>query len=145
MEMRPTADKKIIPRIKKMLLLVSGTVFVGIGFIGIIIPVLPTTPFLLLAALCYIRGSEKMYFWLISNKIFGSFIKNYYEGKGITVLAKIATIILLWVSIIISVIFMIHVVIIQIIVICVAAAVTTHILLIKTNRQKASYYGIESL
>ena len=79
------ADNKKSFSIKKILFLAGGTVFLGIGFIGIILPVLPTTPFLLLSAFCFIRGSQRMYVWLISNKIFGSFIKNYYAGKGITV------------------------------------------------------------
>ena len=139
------ADNKKSFSIKKILFLAGGTVFLGIGFIGIILPVLPTTPFLLLSAFCFIRGSQRMYVWLISNKIFGSFIKNYYAGKGITVLAKITTILLLWGGIAFSVIFMIHSVIIQIIVIGIAAGVTTHILFIKTNRQKVFSHGAESL
>ena len=66
-----------------------GSVFVGIGTLGIFVPGLPTTVFMILAAACYIRSSEKLYRWLIKNKIFGKYIKDYREGKGMPKKAKI--------------------------------------------------------
>jgi hypothetical protein len=66
-----------------------GSVFVGIGTLGIFVPGLPTTVFMILAATCYIRSSEKLYRWLIKNKIFGKYIKDYREGKGMPKKAKI--------------------------------------------------------
>jgi len=71
-------------------------------------PLLPTTPFLLLAATCYIRGSESLYNWLINHRIFGTYIKNYRDGRGISLKLKVGLIILIWISIPLSVIFMIE-------------------------------------
>ena len=83
----------------KKILVVSGTFFLVIGIIGIFIPILPTTPFLLLATACYARGSKKFYNWLISNKWLGEYIKNYREGRGISFTVKIVTITILWITI----------------------------------------------
>lgn len=79
----------------KILLIVVGTFLVGLGILGIFLPLLPTTPFLLLAAACYARGSTKFYNWLLGNKWFGSYIKNWREGKGIPLKTKILAISLL--------------------------------------------------
>lgn len=65
-----------------------GSIFVGIGTIGIFVPGLPTTVFMLLAAACYVRSSDKLYNWLIKNKTFGKYIKDYREGKGMPKRAK---------------------------------------------------------
>jgi uncharacterized membrane protein YbaN (DUF454 family) len=62
--------------------------FVTIGYIGIFVPGLPTTVFLILAAGCYIRSSETLYKWLINNKHFGNLIRDYYEGKGMPLKSK---------------------------------------------------------
>ena len=59
-----------------------GSIFVGVGFVGVFVPGLPTTIWLILAAGCYIRSSERLYNWLIENKLFGKYIKNYYDGLG---------------------------------------------------------------
>ena len=66
-----------------------GSTFVAIGTIGIFVPGLPTTVFMILAAACYIRSSEKLYNWLIQNKTFGKYIKDFREGKGMPRRAKI--------------------------------------------------------
>jgi len=66
-----------------------GCLFVGLGAIGAVVPGMPTTVFLVLAAGCFIRSSQKLYDWLISNKTFGPYLKNYREGKGIPLRAKV--------------------------------------------------------
>ena len=66
-----------------------GCLFVGLGAIGAVIPGMPTTVFLVLAAACFIRSSQKLYDWLISNKTFGPYLKDYREGKGIPLKAKL--------------------------------------------------------
>ena len=122
--------------ILKKALVVSGTLFLVIGIIGIFIPLLPTTPFLLLAAACYFRGSKKFYYWLINNKWLGEYIKNYQEGRGIPLIVKISTITLLWITIIFSTIIIVSNYFIQIILILIAIGVTIHILTIKTIEKK---------
>ena len=72
----------------KLMWISLGSLFVGLGAIGVIVPGLPTTPFLILAAACYIRSSQRLYDWLISNKRFGPYLKDYREGKGIPRKAK---------------------------------------------------------
>jgi uncharacterized membrane protein YbaN (DUF454 family) len=73
----------------RLLWIVLGSTFVAIGTIGIFVPGLPTTVFMILAAACYIRSSEKLYNWLIQNKTFGKYIKDFREGKGMPKKAKI--------------------------------------------------------
>tara|TARA_B100000287_G_scaffold400701_1_gene420139 strand:+ start:1291 stop:1719 length:429 start_codon:yes stop_codon:yes gene_type:complete len=76
----------------KILWIFLGSVFVALAALGVALPGLPTTPFLILAAACYIRSSQKLYDWLISNKTFGPYLKDYREGKGIPKKAKILAI-----------------------------------------------------
>ena len=73
----------------RILWITLGSPFVAIGTIGIFVPGLPTTVFMILAAACYVRSSEKLYNWLIRNKTFGKYIKDYREGKGMPMRAKI--------------------------------------------------------
>jgi uncharacterized membrane protein YbaN (DUF454 family) len=118
----------------RILLITAGTVCVALGIIGIILPVLPTTPFLLLAAACYIRSSEKFYNWLITNKYFGKYIRNYREGRGIPLRVKITAIIFLWVAICISV-YIIPFLWIKILIAVIASIVTFHITSIRTLKE----------
>jgi uncharacterized membrane protein YbaN (DUF454 family) len=119
----------------RKLLIVAGTFFVVIGIIGIFLPILPTTPFLLLAAWCYARSSEKFYNWLINNKWFGTYIKNYREGRGVPIKVKVLSISFLWLTIIFSVVFIVSNFYIRIILIGIAIGVTIHVLTIRTLKQ----------
>jgi uncharacterized protein len=119
--------------ITKTVLVIAGTICVGIGIIGIVLPLIPTTPFLLLGAACYIRGSEKLYDKLISNKYLGTYIKNYREGKGIPFKAKVYAIALLWTSIVYSAVFVISDLVVKVILLLIAAGVTLHISSFKNN------------
>ena len=127
----------------KWILITMGTIFVGIGIIGIFIPILPTTPFLLLAAACYARSSTRFYNWLINNKLIGTYIKNYREGKGVPLKVKVFTILLLWITILFSVFFILLISWIKIILIIIAIGVTIHILTIKTYIQKKDNGNID--
>ena len=116
----------------RIILVTAGTLFVGLGILGIFMPVLPTTPFLLLAAVCYARSSQRFYDWLLTNKWFGDYIRNYLQGKGISLRVKILTIALLWLTIICSVTFAVHDLLVRIILILIAVGVTIHILSVRT-------------
>ena len=122
--------------LRRWLLITTGTIFVGLGALGVFLPLLPTTPFLLLAAALYIRSSKRLYNWLITNKWFGTYIKNYREGKGISLTTKIVSIALLWITIGYSVIFVVNILIFQILLILIAVGVTIHLVLVKTLKQK---------
>jgi len=126
------------PTVKRKLLIGAGTLSTGLGIIGIFIPILPTTPFLLLAAACYMRSSERFYQWLISNRIFGAYVRNYIEGRGMPVRIKVLTILLLWLTIGLTVTFGVQNTIVRIVLICVAIGVTTHIILLKKRKLENS-------
>ena len=117
--------------VTKGILVISGTFFLVLGIIGIFIPLLPTTPFLLLTAACYIRGSKKFYNRLIKNRWLGGYIKNYQEGKGIPLTVKIISIIFLWITIVFSTVIIVANIFIRIILIIIAIGVTVHILTIR--------------
>ena len=119
---------------KRRLLIGAGTLFTGLGIIGVFIPILPTTPFLLLAAACYMRSSERFYQWLINNRIFGAYVRNYIEGRGMPVRTKIFTILLLWLTIGFSITFGVQNIVIRIVLICLAIGVTAHIGLIRKRK-----------
>ena len=118
----------------RILLIVLGTFFVVLGLIGIVLPVLPTTPFLLLAAACYARGSQKFYDWLLNNRWFGTYIRNYREGKGATLRHKITALILLWGTISYSAIFAVSLWWVRVILFSIATAVTIHLAKMPTYR-----------
>ena len=125
----------ISSRVKRAIYIFVGTVFLFIGAIGVFLPVLPTTPFLLLAAACYIRGSERLYHWLLNNRILGEFIRNYREGKGITLRNKVLTTIFLWISISYSALIILKNPFIQGLLFFIAIAVSAHIILLPTYRR----------
>jgi len=72
----------------RTLWLLLGGLFVGLGALGVLLPGLPTTPFMLLAAACFARSSERFYDWLITNPLFGERVRRYREGHGLTVRIK---------------------------------------------------------
>ena len=116
----------------RILLIIAGTFFVGLGIVGIFVPVLPTTPFLLLAAACYARSSQRFYGWLLNNKWFGSYIRNYLERKGVPLRAKVVTVTLLWVTIGSSVAFVVEILVVKLILVLIAIGVSIHILSVRT-------------
>ncbi len=73
----------------KPLLITLGFVFVGLAVLGIFLPVLPTTPLLLLALACFAKSSEKLHEWLLTNKTFGPFIRQWHETRSMPRKAKI--------------------------------------------------------
>jgi hypothetical protein len=92
----------------KTLLIVLGSISLLIGIIGIVVPGLPTTPFLLLTAGLYLKSSDKLYNKLVTNKILGKYILNYQKNKAISLSTKIYSISIMWVMISISSVFFIQ-------------------------------------
>lgn len=124
--------------LKRKLLIIAGTISTGIGVVGIFIPILPTTPLLILAAACYARSSQRFYNWLLSNRLFGAYMRNYTEGKGVPIKIKIGTIVLLWITIGCTTAFAINNLAIRIVLFIIATGVTVHIALIKTISKENS-------
>ena len=82
----------------RYLLMVIGTVAVGMGVVGIFVPLWPTTPFLLLAVVCYVRSSDRMYQWLLAHRHLGRFVRDYASGHGIPRRTKVIALTLMWVT-----------------------------------------------
>ncbi len=120
---------------RKGFFIVVGTISLGLGAVGLFLPVLPTTPFILLAAASYYKGSERMHSWLLNNKLFGSYIRNYREGRGIALKAKVITLCLLWITICYSAFFVVNMAALQIVLLVIAGGVSMHILTIPTFRK----------
>lgn len=86
----------------RIFLLIVGGVSLVLGIIGIFLPIMPTTPFLLLTAACYVRSSERFYNWLVSHPVLSKYILSYLDGKGVPRKVKYYTTCPLWVSLIVS-------------------------------------------
>ncbi|MBI9104299.1 MAG: YbaN family protein [Spirochaetales bacterium] len=117
---------------KKFFLLITGHLFLSLGITGIFLPVLPTTPFLLLSAACYMKSSERLYTWLVNHKFFGLYIRSYLEYKAITQKAKILSIIALWSVMMITILFFINLFWIRVLLIFIAIGVTFYLIQVKT-------------
>ncbi len=79
-----------------------GYVALALGVLGIFLPLLPTTPFLLLAAFCFLRGSPRMHAWLMSHRILGPYIRDFQAGRGIPLRSKCIALALMWPSLALS-------------------------------------------
>ncbi len=86
----------------KILLNIIGTIALLLAVVGIFLPLLPTTPFLLLASACYLRGSQRMHDWLIENRLFGQYLDNIQSNRGLPLRAKLITLAFLWLSLLYS-------------------------------------------
>lgn len=127
---------KSLSSLKNMILIAIGSLAVGLGVAGIFLPLLPTTPFLLLAAVCYANSSERFYHWLMHHRWFGSYIRNYREGRGIPLVSKVVALALLWLTIGASAIFVVPVLIGKIVLVSIAIGVTIHLLSVKTFKEE---------
>ena len=127
------AEKKMISPLTRSVLIAGGTLCVVLGVAGIFLPILPTTPFLLLAAVCYARSSSRLYHWLLNNRLFGEYIRNYREGRGLPLRLKILTILTLWLTIGSTALFAVSSLWTRVLLFLIAAGVTLHLIMIKTS------------
>lgn len=120
--------------IKRVVLTILGFVLLGFGAIGVAIPVLPTTPFVLFAAICFSAGNSKLAKWLENTRVFGPYIKNYRTGQGVDLRLKIASIIFVWIGLAISIVSMQRIWA-TFLLIAIGIGVTIHLLMIKTKEK----------
>jgi len=132
-------------KVTRALWLVVGLVCMVLGIMGMALPILPTTPFLLAAAGCFCKSSTKMYNWLLNNKWFGNYIRNYREGRGLPLKTKITALTFLWTTIVVSTVFLLNrllpaqfVLPIQLIMVAVAVGVSIHIMKLPTFKQRTA-------
>ena len=82
---------------------VVGALAVLLGILGLFLPLLPTTPFLLLASWCFARGSSRLHRWLLSHRVFGEYLRNFEAGRGIPLKAKVLATVMLWSSLLLAI------------------------------------------
>lgn len=116
----------------KVLYILLGSLSLVLGIIGIFLPLLPTTPFLLLTATLYVRSSPRLYNWLLRQKHLGPYIRNFREHKAIPLKAKIISVSLIWITILYCVIFLLPYWWLKVLLLLIAAGTSYHILSFKT-------------
>lgn len=120
----------------KTVLILLGSIALVLGVIGIVVPLLPTTPFLLLAAALYVRSSQRLYMWLVSNRYLGEYIRNFRENRAIPLRAKIVSLTLMWGTMLYCIFFLLlDWWWAQAALVAVAVGVTIHILSFSTLRK----------
>ncbi|HHJ5395906.1 TPA: YbaN family protein [Staphylococcus aureus] len=87
----------------RLILIVIGLIFTTLGIAGAVLPLLPTTPFLLVAVFCFARSSDRFYNWLINQKIYKEYVENFYLHRGYTLQQKIKILISLYIVIAFSI------------------------------------------
>lgn len=119
-------------------LITVGVMSVFLGALGVVLPLLPTTPFLLLATICFVRSSPSLNRRLLNAPILGNYIRDYREGRGIPWSTKVATLIMLWLSISFSAFRFLEHWGLRALLIGIAVAVTVHILRMPTAQGQQS-------
>ena len=119
----------------RVLLTVVGTVSLGLGIIGGFVPLLPTTPFLLLSAACYAKSSTRLYWWLLKNRWFGEYIRDYREGRGVPLRSKVLALAVLWLTVGSSAAFFLPLLALKVALVAIALAVSVRIATLPTRRR----------
>jgi uncharacterized membrane protein YbaN (DUF454 family) len=123
-------------RAGRIALIVAGSLSLALGVVGIAVPVLPTTPFLLLAAICYGRSSGRSYRWLLTNRLFGRYVDDYLHGRRISWKVKTVTLILLWGVITLSAVLFVSQWWVRALLFVVAVGVTVHIVTLRGREDR---------
>jgi len=120
-------------------------VLLGVGVLGVFLPLLPTTPFLLLAAACFVRSSDRLYSSLMNHRILGPFIRNYRDHKAISRSALASTLALLWATLAVSAILTPTTTLVRVILLGVGIGVTAHLLHLKRRPRACGGAGDEAI
>lgn len=126
------------PRALRYALVWAGVLCVGLGIAGLFIPLLPTTPFLLLAAACFARGSDRFYRRLMANRWVGNYVRNYMEHRATTLVTKVGSITMLWCFLSLAAVFFTESWVIRSLLLLVAIGVTVHLVSLKTIGREAA-------
>lgn len=116
----------------KWILTILGLLALGLGILGIFLPVLPTTPLLLLAAALFLRSNRGLYDWLLNHPRLGPYIRNFLEHKAIPLKIKVLSVTLVWITLLNCAIFVADHWAFRLFFIVLAAAISVHILSYKT-------------
>ncbi|KXK50200.1 MAG: Inner membrane protein YbaN [Chlorobi bacterium OLB5] len=121
----------------RWILLISGFVLVGIGILGMFLPLLPTTIFFILAAWCFARSSEKFHKWLHTNRVFGKYLRNYRVKGGMTVKSKVITIFFLLAGIFFSAMYATDNFFVKLLLAVIGIGVSWHIITLTTIKENS--------
>lgn len=116
----------------RWILIACGWISLASGLVGIFLPVIPTVPFLLLAAACFSRSSERFHSWLVEHNHLGPLIRDYLQGAGIPLRAKISAIAMVWVSFPASALLFAQTLWLKALLLTTAAAITLYLLFLPT-------------
>lgn len=121
----------------KKLIALFGLISLGLGILGAFLPLLPTTPFILLSAALFAKSSDRLHHYLLEHKIFGPMIRDYNENKSISLKTKVISLSTMWASILYATFFVASGKIwLQALLLCIAIGVSIHILRFKTKREQ---------
>ncbi|MFP4545935.1 MAG: YbaN family protein [Methanomassiliicoccales archaeon] len=115
-------------RIVRSLYVMAGSISLAVGVVGIVVPLLPTTPFLLLAAACYARGSKRLERWMNESPLIGPYLQNYRRERAMCPRSKAVTLLLLWIGMGLTILLMVDGELIRWLLLIIAVAVSLHIL-----------------
>ena len=130
-------------RFPRWFLIAAGILSVIVAVIGIFLPVVPTTPLLLLAAACFMRSSQRLYRWLTTHKLFGKAILDYQRHRVVSRRAKTMALIFLWATIGSTVVFAIDALWLRVLLTGIAIAVTMHITRLPSRRPDPAPHAVE--
>ena len=120
---------------KSKFLIFIGSLSLFLGLLGIALPLLPTTPFLLLSATCYFHGSDKLYHWLMAHPTLGPYIHSFREEKAIPLRVKVVSVTMVWVTLLYCIFFVVNYLWLKLLLLFLAIAISWHILSYATRRQ----------
>jgi len=123
--------------LRRWLLIIAGIISVAVGVVGIFVPLLPTTPFLLLAAACFLRSSERLHRWLTTHRWLGPFLRNYQEHRAITNRARVVVLLVLWGTLGYTAFGVVSGLAVRLVLLAVGLGVSLHILRLKTAGKEA--------
>ena len=127
---------KPLPPVARIGLLVLGTLALGLGVVGLLLPVLPTTPFVLIALGCYVRSSERLYNWLRRHPRLGPSVRRYVETKALPLRVKIVSLVVAWAALGATALWLVDRLWVKGLLIAVALAKTVFMVRVPTLRQE---------
>lgn len=117
-----------------IILTILGILSLGLGILGAFVPVLPTTPLLLLASVLFLKSNRRLYDWLMNHPKLGPYISNFLEHKAIPLRVKVVSVTLVWLTLLYCAIFVAEHWALRLMFIAIAIGVTIHVLSYKTLR-----------
>jgi len=118
--------------ITRAVLIILGTLFLALGFLGVFLPVLPSTPFFLLAAALYMRSSERLYAWIMNNPTIRPHLERFQRERSMTLQAKVMVLALAWAMLMAAAIFMVESLFMKVFLVALAVIKTIVIARLKT-------------